>query len=256
MAEAYTNFKDVIHDAATYLLKHGELVDTSSWQGKVDEKFSTLEVIDYSFTCQVSPDLDTLEDQIKPNLPWARDHFLERVGGEPLNPGEQYRNWPYYKEDTFRTEIDGKFTHTYMERFWTPPKPGIRYPFGNLQDVGNLLIKDPLTRQAYLPVWFPEDTGATHGGRVPCTLGYHFLCRGDKLHVFYDIRSCDLLRHFQDDIYLACRLLLWVLSELKDSENNFWKSITPGSLTMHTHSLHIFKGDIPILKYKLERGIL
>jgi len=252
MEKTYTDFKDILHDAATYLLHDGELIYTKSWQGKVDDKFSTLEVMNYSFTCPINPSIEILEDQIKPNLPWARDHFIERVCGEPLNPGEQYKNWPFYKKDEFRTEEE-KFTHTYMERFWVPKHYGIRYFSGNLNDVVNLLVRDPLTRQAYFPIWFPEDTGATHGGRVPCSLGYHFLCRGGKLHMFYDIRSCDLLRHFQDDVYLACRLLLWMLRRLRlQRGSRFWESIIPGNLTMHIYSLHIFGEDVPIVKYRFK----
>ena len=30
-------------------------------------------------------------------------------------------------------------------------------------DVIDLLEREPFTRQAYLPIWFPEDTGAFHG---------------------------------------------------------------------------------------------
>ena len=253
----YINFKEAIHDAAVFLLEHGEAVDTRSWQGKESkDEFTTLEVINYLFTCPINPSVESLEKDIRPNLPWAREHFFERACGEPLNPGKEYKNWPFYKKDEFRTGPNGKFTHTYMERFWTPAHPGIRYAWGNLNDVINLLGRDPLTRQAYFPVWFPEDTGASHRGRVPCTLGYYFLCRDNRLHIFYPIRSCDLLRHFQDDIYLACRLLLWVLGKLQGRSLVFWLKVSPGDLTMHVYSLHIFKEDFPILKYKLEKGVL
>src|SRR5690606_3302482 len=157
------------------------------WQGidvSDNPGLATYEALHYSFSARIPPTLEELRTQVKPNLPWADDHFEERVGGKPLNPGEQYKNWPHYKNDQFRTE-DQKFTHTYMERFWPKyagegpvhPNQGIRYPYGDLDDVVDLLRRDPLTRQAYFPVWFPEDTGAVHGGRVPCTIGYHFLFR-------------------------------------------------------------------------------
>ena len=63
--------------------------------------------------------------------------------------------------------------------------------------------------------WIPEDTGAHHGERVPCTLGYHFIRRDDYLHMFYFIRSCDYIRHFRDDIYLAMRKAHYILEGLK-----------------------------------------
>ena len=251
----YINFKEAIHCLSLLLLKEGKIVGTSSWQGKSSGDFSTLELINVSFSCLVAPVIPILQEEIRPNLPWVEDHFLERVCGEPLNPGEQYKSWPFYKKDDFRTEPYGQFTHTYMERFWAPARPGIRYPFSNLSDVINLLARDPLTRQAYFPIWFPEDTGAVHGGRVPCTLGYYFLMRDNKLHMFYDIRSCDLLRHFQDDIYLACRLLIWVIERLEERDSS-WSSILPGDLIMHVYSFHVFEKDIPVLRYRLEKGMI
>ena len=255
MMYRYNNLGIAVHQAALHLLTSGETVSSKRWQGKESSgsEFSTYEVTDLTFLAPIEPDLKTLQDLVKPNLPWADRHFEERVGGEPLNPGEQYKHWPFYKKDIFR-EVEGeKFTHTYMERFWSQHIFGVRYQYGDLNDVISLLLRDPLTRQAYFPVWFPEDTGASHGGRVPCTLGYHFLCRKGKLHIFYPIRSCDLLRHFRDDVYLACRLLLWVLEKLQSSDS-VWAQITPGDLTMNIYSLHIFEADIPVLRYKLERG--
>lgn len=59
----------------------------------------------------------------------------------------------------------------------------------------------------------------------------------------YDIRSCDIVRHFQDDIYLAVRLMLWVLDRLRE-RNAIWKKVHPGMFTMHVHSLHMFKNDM------------
>jgi thymidylate synthase len=210
----------------------------------------------------------TLEAEVQPNMPWAEDHFQERVSGEPLNPPPSYEWWPFNKnKDAFQK--DEKFSHTYPERFW--PKRasaelqekvkvwgeepaniqhGVRYNYGDLDDVVNLLAKHPHTRQAWLPIWFPEDTGAVHGERVPCTLGYHFMLRGGRLHCHYVIRSVDFLRHFRDDVYMAARLTQWVLDELKSKTKEVeWNEVTPGVLTMTMFSLHVFKGD----KYYMEK---
>ncbi len=40
---------------------------------------------------------------------------------------------------------------------------GIRYRYADLHDVIDTLNKDPLTRQAYIPIWFPEDGSAMPG---------------------------------------------------------------------------------------------
>ena len=188
------------------------------------------------------------------NLPWAENHFQERVSGIPYNPPPSAAEWPFAQKGHEEHTKDKKFSHTYPERFW--PKQvemksgiqvGLRYNYGDLKDVVNQLAKSPLTRQAYLPVWFPEDTGAVHGERVPCTLGYHFLIRGGRLNVTYFIRSVDFLRHFPDDVYMAMRLGQWVRQELNQVDREVPQpgDLSMGNLTMHMVSLHIFGGDMP-----------
>jgi len=207
---------------------------------------------------------ELIQSLIQPNLPWAEEHFLERVGGVPLNPPPSAANWPFAQQGhAAHTDAEEKFSHTYPERMW--PKRagregtqrasdihrGIRFAYGDLDDVVQLLRRSLYTRQAYLPIWFPEDTGAVHKERVPCSLGYHFLFRDGKLNVTYMIRSCDFVRHFRDDVYMAARLAQWVCEQLPGGE---WLDETPptidlGDLTMHTMSMHIFQGDVA----KLER---
>lgn len=252
------------------LREEGEVVNVGQWQSIKDER-PTLELQDVYFNAPIPGSVELLQESISPNLPWAEDHFQERVGGVPLNPGEQYKNWPWYRGNVeqHQTQELRKFSHTYMERYWPKhanqyfpdrdqrdkidfsmtPHKGIRYEYGDLQDVVDLLARSPYTRQAVLPVWFPEDTGAVHGERVPCSLHYHFLMRNGKLNVFYHIRSCDFFRHFRDDVYLTCRLGQWVIDELRwgndllDSNDNPWKGTEMGRLSMHIGSLHIFEAE-------------
>jgi hypothetical protein len=205
-----------------------------------------------------------------PNLPWAEHHFVERVSGQPLNPGEQYKNWPWARGNVDQHRTQGAaFSHTYMERYWPKfamvgetapngrqifvPHMGIRFEYGDLDDVIEQLRKDPLTRQAYLPVWFPEDTGAVPGERVPCTLGYHFMISPVQfgsgpsdlfyqLDVDYFIRSCDFVRHFRDDIYLTVRLAQWLRNQVLAIEDVV-PELEMGDLHMWIGSLHCFEGD-------------
>jgi len=253
----FREFQYAIEAARTHLITEKKKVEADRWQGvavKGKPDLVMYEAMNFNFSCMVSPRLDTLRQQIHPNLPWADDHFQERVGGVPLNPGEQYKNWPYYNPQRFRENFqqgqEAQFTHTYMERLWTTPRRGIRYEFGNTQDVIDLLVRDPLTRQAFLPIWFPEDTGVIHEGRVPCTIGYHFMYREGKLHMWYPIRSCDFVRHFRDDIYLAARFLLWMLERLAEVAPEKWGSAKPGLLHMHIWSLHLFAGELHLLKQR------
>lgn len=165
--------------------------------------------------------------------------------GADMDPSWWSADGPGFAEgwDSARVVEAGLGTH--------PERRGIRYRYGDLSDVVNLLVAKPLTRQAYLPVWFPEDTGAHHGERVPCTLGYHFMIRDGRLSCRYFIRSVDFIRHFQDDVYMACRLVQWVC----DAVNARWNTegvpeghpmewdLLPGNLTMFISSLHAMRFD-------------
>lgn len=268
------------------LKQYGQVVVTEKWQGKENSK-AMLERCFVNFNVHI-PTADTLLHHVPPtSLEWVEAHFIERMGGRPLNPGDSYKLWPAYKNnknnDSFRT-VDEKFTHTYMERIWPKyaflgvngveinmhshhdqhwafqqlgPIWGIRYQYGDLLDVIDLLKREPFTRQAYLPIWFPEDTGVLHGGRVPCSLGYLFLRRGNQLHVSYHLRSCDYLRHFRDDIYLTCKKVYYIISKLNNERG--WENVVPGILSMKMDSLHIFEEDqYPLKQFldKFEKGIL
>lgn len=217
-----------------------------------------------SFGVQV-PNLQySLEDSIAPNLPWAEDHFIERISRRPVNPGKTWVDWPWSNAaDKHRTDGE-KFSHNYMERYWPryagepmekywpegvdlkgldighSQHRGIRFPYGDLDDVIRLIAKDPTTRQAYLPVFFPEDTGAVHGERIPCSIGYHFMMRDGRMNCVYQLRSCDLWRHFRDDLYLTARLLQWVIEELAIEHSLM---LRPGRLIVHISSLHLFIND-------------
>lgn len=226
-----------LYEAYSRLLTAGKLFQTNTWQStKNDQMF--LEIINLNLSFAIPLNKHELEKELKfMSKPWAEDHFEERVSGLMLNPGEQYKNWPYFTEakvnNTFKKT--GQFSHTYMERMNAHPFMGIRFEAGNLQSVVNLLKKDPSTRQAYLPIFFPEDTGCVHGERIPCTLGYHFMVREGKMHMWYYARSIDAIYHFEDDIYLACRLCQWVI----------WATglnVNPGNLNFHIANFHCFEG--------------
>lgn len=256
------------------LLRSAPAVKTERWQG-VPANTDTRELrgVVYEVDLNGIEDLDHWRKDCRPNLPWADDHFEERVGGEPLNPGVQWAKWPWgLSANKFRAEGE-RFNHTYMERLWpryarrtadgklphhrpnnpTPrgypagdnrPHYGIGFYYGDLWDLVELLAKEPHTRQAWIPLFYPEDTGISDGGRKMCSLGYQLMVRDDRLHMYYPLRSCDLVRHWRDDCYLAIRLLLWVLHHCRDIGVSNWNRIEPGSLMMHMTSLHVFESDV------------
>lgn len=270
------NFPAVRH-ALTQAIIQAPKVRTERWQGKDVSKDPAATTYELRNVCFEVPllgvmDLNHWRMDCAPNLPWADDHFAERVGGEPLNPGAEWANWPWAgSADKFRT--DEIFNHTYMERLWpkwarTPiadlsytngtrrqpdrkrwvePHKGHAWRYGDLEDLIQLLVKEPYTRQAYIPLFFPEDTGIGDGGRKVCTLGYQVMVRkeGDVnyAHIWYPLRSCDLVRHFPDDCYLAVRLLIWIIEKCRQRDKDFWSNVWPGTYAMHMTSLHIFEND-------------
>lgn len=254
---SFWSFDEARGVLAKYLLET-EPFNAGKWQQldvSASDIHATYELRNVTLSIPVPNQRTRWKEAIEPDMPWAEDHFQERVGGSPVNPGTTHEYWPYHGLGA-SLHLRGKiYDHNYMERFW--PKEantrrdatgkqargwrklndqsmGYRFPIGDLGNVVEQLRRDPLTRQAYLPVWFPEDTGATEGQRVPCSLGYHFLQRDGRLHMQYNLRSCEIYRHFTNDVYLAGRLLQWVADSVGS---------VPGTLTLHAVSFHGFVGD-------------
>lgn len=260
-------------------------IHTGEWQSMntgTSKAHRTHELLDVTLHMEKIPlTVRDLIETLNPDMPWAEDHFLERVSGIPHNPPPSHVSWPYaIRDNGDHTTEAGRFDHTYPERFWPKraglscPTPeecmstcdgahrthkGIAFAYGDLGDVVNLLARSPLTRQAYLPVWFPEDTGTVVSQRVPCSLGYHFMIRDGYLTTRYYIRSCDVHRHLINDMYFACRLTQWLANQVNEvwhvtgirEDHPFATPVVPGSLIMHITSLHAFTGDVP----KLEKRI-
>jgi hypothetical protein len=254
-----SEFND-LYDTIRTSFRHAPLVHRGRVHAQDVSKrpeYATYELSNVMFAYSPATMMKPLQTHVEPNLPWAEDHFQERVGGEPLNPAPSEAWWPFRVEGNAAHKDQGVFSHTYPERMWPKwageqyeemkksnsadwyPNTGIRYNYGDLNDVVGLLRRDPFTRQAYLPIWFPEDTGSVDGQRVPCSLGYHFIRRDVFLDCQYFMRSCDFFRHFRDDIYMAVRLMQWVCNQIDDTFP------IVGNLTVFISNLHAFQGDRP-----------
>ncbi len=267
----YADFNSLIQNVRVQFLTEAILIKPTHWQGRHTQgkpDLETYELLNHSSTVPLeSESLRFYRTVIGPDLPWADDHFEERVCGYPLNPGTEWANWRMGKgADQFRFP-DGSFNHNYMERFWPKyagkvpvateapldmdihdrPHHGIRYTYGDLKDVVDQLVREPDTRQAVLPMFFPEDTGAVHRDRVPCSLSWQFIVRDNQLHMTYTLRSVDMWNHWRNDLYMAVRLLLWVLDECRAKDPD-WFDIKPGTLTTHITSFHLFRGNLHQLK--------
>lgn len=269
---------------ATAIRMYSDLMDqvpfhTGEWQAMKTEGSSahaTHELRDVTIVVPELPTHDMAEAFFlsADDQEWAEEHYQERVSGVPMNPAPSHVRWPYaVKGNAAHTDTQGSFDHTYPERFWPVfanegqtrdngrqvfvPHNGVRFQYGDLSDVVKLLAERPGTRQAYLPVWFPEDTwAAANNKRVPCTLGYHFMIRDGRLDMRYFIRSCDAYRHLRNDLYLAGMLAWWVteqvnsyvyLSRIKDGvdidPSKYEPVVNLGGMAMTIASLHSFVGN-------------
>lgn len=267
----YIDFPTLIQSTYRKFLEEAVHIKPARWQGISTmgrPDLETYELLNHSSTVPLPSELRGFyRKAIGPDLPWVDDHFEERVCGFPLNPGTHWSNWRMGNgADKFRLK-DGTFNHNYMERMWPKyarkvapgavapetfvptedPHRGILYKYGDLRDVVNQLVREPDTRQAVLPMFFPEDTGAVHGDRVPCSLFWQFIMRDGELHMVYTLRSVDVWNHWRNDLYMAVRLLLWVLDECRVQSED-WYGITPGTLTTHITSFHLFRGNYHQLK--------
>jgi hypothetical protein len=76
------------------LYDHGYVVKTERWQG-IESPDDMWEIMNHSFQFFIPQTLEELASEVKPNLPWADDHFEERIGGLPLNPPPSNEWWPF-----------------------------------------------------------------------------------------------------------------------------------------------------------------
>lgn len=236
------NMKDAIWTLRYLVHTQGQIIQTAKWQG-IDNPPAFKEYLHADMKISMIDDVAQLRFECDPFMPWADIHFQERVGGVPLNPPPSHKLW--LKGNEKFMSGGEKFSHSYPERFWSTRivgHYGIRFGIGDFNDLITLLQKEPDTRQAYLPIWFPEDIyAACAGERVPCTLGYHFIVRNGQLDLFYPMRSCDVLRHMHNDLYMANLLALEVIDRAG-------LDCKVGDLHFHVTSLHCFKDDEYMLK--------
>lgn len=222
------------------LINEGKVIKTSSWQG-TKEPPAMRELLHVAEKIQMLDNPKDVSDVLRAKQPWANLHFKERVQGYATNPDPSHSMWASVTDNyKFNNKL---FSHTYSERMW--PKAlykGIRFKVGDLNTLVELLKKEPDTRQAYLPMYMHEDlTAAVAGERVPCSLGWHFIIRDNKLDLMYTMRSCDVMRHLNNDIYFANKLALWVIDKGE-------LDVEVGTLHFIATSLHCFEQDVAIYK--------
>jgi thymidylate synthase len=217
----YETFPIALNEIRRELKEMGIAVHTQSVQNmdvSQNEDYNALELQNYQYLVS-RPDYVSIPLK---NPEWCIAEFQERVSGEMLNPGEAYKlRLPYWSKFLNKW---GRFDYAYPQRMTL-----------NLDHVINALRKDPSTRRAYLPILGLEDHADSFDVRFPCSIGYHFLYRQGRLTMRYDLRSSDFSEHFNNDIWLATRLLHYVAARC---------DMTPGYFCHSIGSLHCFHKDV------------
>ena len=236
--------KSKINGIIKELIEKGEISNNRVWQSKeIVKDFNP--IIELHNVYLKLGSTKNIAKETDADLPWAEEHFKERISGIPSNPGKAYKKWKYYNPKSMDNDLlfreKGIFSHTYQERFWSRNIQGLRFRHGDLNDLIYKLKLNPYTRQAYFPIYWAEDVSVIDE-RIPCTLGYWFYYKNGKMNMTYHIRSCDAARHFRNDVYLAYRLLEHVSGKI---------NMEPGELDMWIGSFHCFQSDLYTLKKRI-----
>lgn len=234
--------------AVKHFMKYSKIVDRNSWQGE-KSKFRMRELLNFNATFSMRFENENQPiEYFKPTLPWADIHFQERICGYPLNPAPSHIMW---LKDTEKFMENEKFSHTYPERYWYSKlnTKGVRSKTSSIDSIVELLAKDRYTRQAYYPIFLNEDIDmALDSRRVPCTLGYYFYFENNYLNVNYIMRSCDVVRHLNNDLYLTYRLAEYIMEKLEDLTPD---PVLLGDMNVFIFNLHCFENDEYYINKKL-----
>ncbi len=217
----FRTFSEAEEEIRRELAERSISVMPETMQDKVvgeNEDYLTKEIQNFSYTV-TQPNLADLH----PTQPWADLEFAERVGRQRVNPGEAWKA----RADVWTEflEADGRFSYTYPERIGD-----------QLEEVIGELAEHPHSRQLYVAIFDGIIDPPRRGiRRVPCSLGYYFLWRQNRLDITYAMRSCDFAVHWSNDVYLARCIQEYVARE---------SGLEPGFFTQIVYSLHIYNKDI------------
>lgn len=234
----YNDFREVHSEVIRDLAEMGKVVKPKTMQNKSIEgnkDYETKELQNYSYTI-LHPERVLNDPHEKVDVSWCEAEFLERISPFPINPGEAYKLRPEVWNEFLVPNVcgfkqegqempDEIFDYTYSERMCEQLPRLIKY-----------LKADPDTRRAYLSIWNPWDILLVDTPtRVPCSLGYLFQIRDGKLTMKYSMRSCDIMTHFANDIYLAAKLQAYVAEQV---------GVGIGYLVHEVASLHAYNKDL------------
>lgn len=248
----FKNFQEMLSEVKRDLKEMGLDINNVGFQDKyaIGEEYQTLELLNYGYTV-LEPKLSAL-----PGISheWCEQEWYDRMNGargNALNPGTAFLDRSGDQADlinwTDMLEIEGKpqsfgvnavkeaelkkdlalFSYTYPERLAIQQQ---------VYRVIRELKRNPLSRQLYISVWDPnQDADRIGRRRVPCTLGYHIMERKGRVDITYLMRSCEFGTHFQNDVWLALRLMHFICEQTQK---------VPGRFSHFINSFHIYKKNV------------
>jgi hypothetical protein len=200
-----------------------------------DVDYETKEILGYSFTLTNGDDWTQSFGELGmldggDCVDYVRTEATDRLSvptNYPLNPGV---SWIHRRGvwEKFLIPDKNQFHYSYPERI---------HGSNQMHTLRYFHEKDPSSRQLIVQIYNQDkDSGLrVGGGRVPCTMHYQFLHRGDQFYTIVNMRSCDLYTHFAIDMSIA-----WHMGAILAEE---WGA-TCSKLIMQFGSLHAFAKDL------------
>lgn len=203
-------FSNVYKKMCLYLLENGEKSSTRN--------MNTQEV-EGAIIKVKNPRSRILNNKLrKVSIPFAIGEWLWHMEGR-----DDLKMIQYYAPSYDRYSDDGKTLNGAYG-------PRIKR---SILKVVEILKKDPDSRRAVVPIYGKEDAGLDSKD-IPCTIGFQFLIRNNKLDMIVNMRSNDIFLGFPYDTfnftmwqeYAACKL-----------------NIKIGTYTHIANSLHFYEKD-------------
>ena len=99
----------------------------------------------------------------------------------------------------------------------------------------NELESDPESRRAVISIYYNSHKKANIRDH-PCSMYLQFLVRDYKLHLIWNMRSCDFIFGLGNDMFCAAMILQLMTNELRDSLN-----VGCGTVNFNIGSLHCYE---------------
>lgn len=197
----------------------GAMYDIRKFGSKVN---NTIEMCNASYTLD-NPTLLSIDDiDRKWKSEYAVAEFLFYLGQSPKigNMGKLASIWDQIKDDN--EEVESNYGC---------------YIFGDpWYQTTDELIMNPESRRAVIPI-FNVDHYEKNPNDYPCTGFVQFLIRNDKLHLIWNMRSCDAVFGLCNDIFCASMFQQLMLNHIQE----YLRFPTLGTLTFNLGSLHVYE---------------